>query len=437
MEVLQTNSKGKDKRMLEKPEKSIEEFSGELQSAGLKGDLQKSQYYRLISEAQKIIHAQIPYENCSTDKVAAAETGLREEIFNGVNYKRAVVYLMSNGCEWALKSAHGCMMCGHLARQTRRDKPISVDNYLKQFEREFEIIDFKKYPILNLYNNGSFINDNEIPSEARKGMLMKIHSNPDIKMVVLETRPEFVTEERVKEIKRLVPNKHVELGVGLEIKDDFYRGICINKGFSLQRFNHAASLITKHLNLRTYVLLKPLFLTEKEAIERAVETIEYSFAIGATTVSLEACTIQDYTFMKYLYERGLYSTPWLWSIIEVVKRVKTPGKLIVGLFKFFPSPSKVPNNCDRCNEKVMEAIVQYNRTLDLKAFRGITCECKKEWRKILEEKPLPFEERLKPIPEILDELKRSFNYSEPANKPVILDNEATCQSHEITSPHSQ
>ena len=132
-----------------------------------------------------------------------------------------------------------------------------------------------------------------------------INKNPHIKMLVLETRPEFVTEEKIREIKRLIPDKHIELGVGLEIKDDFYRRICINKGFSLQRYNLAASIITKYLNLRTYVLLKPLFLTEKEAIEQAIETIEYAFAIGTTTVSLEACTIQDYTFMKYLYERGL------------------------------------------------------------------------------------------------------------------------------------
>jgi radical SAM enzyme (TIGR01210 family) len=223
----------KGETVLKKSSNSIEKFSGKLRHSGLEGDLKKSEYYQLISEAQEIIHAQIPKENFSTDKVAAAETGLREEIFGGVNYKRAVIYLMSNGCEWALKSAHGCVMCGHLAKQIRQNKAISVDDYLKQFDEEFEKIDFKSYPILNLYNNGSFINDNEIPPEARKGILKKINNNPDIKMLVLETRPEFVTREKISEIKRLIPDKHVELGVGLEIKDDFYRGICINKGFSL------------------------------------------------------------------------------------------------------------------------------------------------------------------------------------------------------------
>lgn len=384
-----------------------EAFTGNLNSAGLEGDLKKSQYYPLISEAQMLIHEQIPDEVCNTDRVAAAEVGEREEIFEGVNYKRAVVYLMSNGCEWAIKSAHGCLMCGHLAKQTRMDKTISSDNYLKQFEEEFELIDFEKYPILNLYNNGSFINDNEIPAKARRGMLKKINDNPYIKMLVIESRPEYITEDKVKEIKELIPNKHIEIGVGLEIKDDFYRGICVNKGFSLHRFDAAAELITKYLNLRTYVLLKPLFLNERESIDNAIETIEHSFAVGASTVSLEASTIQDYTLMSYFYKHGLYTTPWLWSILEIVKRVKSPGKLLVGLFKFFPSPSAVPNNCELCNEKVMNTIIQYNQTLDRRTFNGLTCKCKKEWEKVLDERPQPFEERLKPIPELLDELKRN------------------------------
>ncbi len=395
--------------MLKKSDRSHEMFSGRLQSSGLEGDLKKSQYYQLISEAQRIIHAQIPKEKLSTDKVAGVETGIREEVFEGVNYRRAIIYLMSNGCEWALKSGHGCTMCGHLAKQTRRDRPISVDDYLRQFAEEFGKIDFKQNPILDLYNNGSFLNDNEIPPAARKGMLKIINRNADIKMLVLETRPEFVTEEKVGEIRQFLPDKHIELGIGLEMKNDFYRGLCINKGFSLHRFDMAAQIIVKHLNLRTYVLLKPLFLTEKEGIEQAVETIEYAFAAGATTVSLEACTIQDYTFMKYLYERGLYSTPWLWSIIEVVKRVEKPGNLIIGLFKFFPSPTAVPNNCDRCNDKVMDKIIQYNKTLDLTALDGLTCECKHEWEEILEEEALPFEKRLEPIPLLLDELKHPSN----------------------------
>lgn len=375
---------------------NLEKLLGKLQNKGLEGKLKKSYYHKVLSEVQRIIHAQIPEENYNSEKVAST-TNIREENFKGVNYQRVVLYLLSRGCEWAVKNAHGCTMCGHLAKQTRRDALISVRDYTHQFEGEFKKIDFKKYPLLNLYNNGSFLNDNEIPPEARRKILKKINSNTNIKMLVLETRPEFVTEEKIKEIKDHIIDKHVEIAIGLELKDDFYRTICINKGFSLRQFISAASIIIRHLNLRTYVLLKPAFLTEKESIEQAIETIEYAFELGATTVSLEACTIQDYTLLNYLHERGLYRTPWLWSIIEILKKSASRGKLIIGLFQFHPSPHVVPYNCDLCSGRVMEAIHHYNRTLDVKLIEGLDCECKKRWKEILREKPVPFEKRLELI----------------------------------------
>ncbi|MMZ69019.1 hypothetical protein D1872_317760 [compost metagenome] len=85
----------------------------------------------------KEIHAKIPDEQYHLDKVAT-ETDIREENFQGKNYQRAVMYLMSNGCEWALKNGNGCTMCGHLAKQTRKDGPLSAHYYLEQFSEEFK-----------------------------------------------------------------------------------------------------------------------------------------------------------------------------------------------------------------------------------------------------------------------------------------------------------
>lgn len=376
----------------------LKKLIGEPESTALEGDLRRSWYYSYIAKAQGMIHDQIPDRDFSTVKVATP-SDLREEIFMGVNYKRVVMYLMSNGCEWALKKTHGCTMCGHFAKQTGRDTPISPEEYIQQFEEEFAKIDFESSPLLNLYNNGSFLNDNEISPQARREILKMINANPSIKMLVLETRPEFVTEENIKEISYLIPDKHVGISIGLELKDDFYRTICVNKGFTLKQFEHAANIIQKYLNLRAYVLLKPPFLTEKESIYQAIETINYAFDIGCTTVSLESCTVQDYTLVKYLYEQGLYTPPWLWSILEVVKgsHHSKDQKLIVGLFQFYPSPQTVPNNCEICNERVMEAIQKYNRTLDLNCLNNLDCTCKEEWKESLMETPVPFHERLEPV----------------------------------------
>lgn len=380
----------------------LEELTGGLHSDGLTGELKYSKYYRRISEIQERIHAQIPVVEYSTVDVASTAFD-REEVYDGINYKKVVIFLMSNGCEWALKNGNGCTMCGHLAKQTRCDIIIPAENHIHQFESVFKKVDFKKYPLLNLFNNGSFLNDNEIAPQARTEILKMINSNPDIKKLVIESRPEFVTEDKISEIKHLLPGKCVEVAIGLELKDDRYRLFCLNKGFSLKDFDNAAEIITKHLNLRSYVFLKPIFLTEKEGIDQVVDTIEHAFTMGSSTVSLEACTVQDFTLTKLLYEQDLYTPPWLWSIVEAIKlsnRAITLNKhqqLIVGLFQFYPSPGNIPYNCPKCSDTIVEALRRYNRTLDPTIFDSLDCTCKREWEKVLNEKSQPFEKRMETL----------------------------------------
>lgn len=352
-----------------------------------------AEFYEKIANIMGKIHETIPKENYELNQIAK-ETEIREECFNHKNYKRAVMYLQSNGCEWALKNGNGCTMCGHLAKQAIYEKKITVEDYMSQFENEFKKVDFEKYPILNLFNNGSFLNENEIQKEAQIEILKMVQKNPYIKVVVLETRPEFVTEERIAMVKKYLKDKRVEIAIGLEMMDDDLRFTCINKGFTRARYEKAAKIIVDNLHLRTYVLLKPPFLTEKESVEEAVRTIEYAFSVGCETVSLETCTIQDYTLVKYLSDRNAYKTSWLWSIVEVVKRTAHMGKVIVGMFQFYPSPVKVPYNCDKCSDRVLAAIKKYNETLDVTVLDNLDCECKAEWKKEYESKALPFPERL-------------------------------------------
>lgn len=281
--------------------------------------LNGTEFYKTISNLMCEIHKTIPEQDYDTTKLASP-VEVREEYFENKNHKRLVMYLMSNGCDWALKNGNGCTICGHLAKQRRLETSISTQDYIKQFVSEYDKVDFKEYPILNLYNNGSILNNNEIPNEALFKILKIVNQNPYIRKIVLESRPEFVNEEIVYEIKKRVPDKFVEIAMGLEVLDDFYRIACINKGFRLEQFKKAATIIKKHLNLKSYVLLKPPFLTEREGIEEAIRTIGFAFAIGSSTVSLEACTIQKNTLAEYLSDRNDYSTPWLWSIVEVVKK---------------------------------------------------------------------------------------------------------------------
>jgi uncharacterized Fe-S cluster-containing MiaB family protein len=66
------------------------------------------------------------------------------------------------------------------------------------------------------------------------------------------------------------------------------------------------------------------------------------------------------------------------------RRTAHLGKVIIGLFKFYPSPDTVPNNCPICNKKVMDAIIRYNNTLETDVFKQLHCQCKEEWKEVLE-----------------------------------------------------
>ena len=75
------------------------------------------------------------------------------------------------------------------------------------------------------------------------------------------------------------------------------------------------------------VMLNPIrfviepFLTEKEAIDDAIQTAIDCFEMGFDAVSIEPTSLQDFSLANYLYEMGQYRVPWLWSIEEIIEGI--------------------------------------------------------------------------------------------------------------------
>jgi hypothetical protein len=292
-------------------------------------------------------------------------------------------------------------MCGHIAEHALWEK-FEPELFVKQFSHEYSKYNFSYYPTLCLYNNGSFLNERELPLEARNKILDIIAKNDNIKQFIFETRLEYVTPENLADIKKRLNGKKVGVAIGLETLNDEVRDLCINKGFTLKQFEDKAKVVSEILNLRTYVLLKPPFLTEKEAIDDAVQTIKYAQNIlKADSVHLEACTVQDYTLVHYLWNRGVYQTARLWSIIEILKMT---NNIYVSPFRYLPLPKRVPHNCDKCTHVITKKVLKdYNTSLDLSVLSDLSCKCKQTWVDSLNEKAVsPLSRRINLI---LDELE--------------------------------
>jgi hypothetical protein len=128
-----------------------------------------------------------------------------------------------------------------------------------------------------------------------------------------------------------------------------------------------------------YVLIKPPHMSEREALEDSCETVRQAFAMGADSVSVEAMAVQVGTPLTELYERGEFTPPWLWTVVEVVRRTHFLGELRVGGNVVVPPPIKVAENCPSCSDRVREALRVFDETQNIAVLDVLNCDCRAVW----------------------------------------------------------
>jgi archaeosine synthase beta-subunit len=342
---------------------------------------------QILVKLNSAVKEMIPTDMTAVDfsKVGHSELGVG--FLDGKAIERVIIILKGCGCEWAQKKEGGCTMCGHLSGSSK-GKFIPPRFLKKQFDETMDRYNFFRYPMLCLYNGGSLLNEKEIDPHLRRYMFKKINSNRHIKRLIIESRSEYITSEKLDEIERLLPHITVEIGVGVETTSDIIRDLILNKGATTQEFIECVRKFRgRKTEMLAYILLNPPFLTESEAIADTIAAIEFAHKIGIRVVSLEAVSIQDLTLVSFLAEAGFYQTPWIWSIFEIIKKTYQLGLQIrIGGFEFFPIPKEFTSNCSACDEKMIAGIEEFNRTNDLGALENLSCSrnCDRKWRKNLE-----------------------------------------------------
>jgi len=295
---------------------------------------------------------------------------------------RLTLSLPGKGCAWAQKTG-GCTMCGFSQKIKQIGKKFTNKDLIALYKTaELMTVEDKPF-VLIIYNAGSFINDNEIASEVQKEICQRVKNHPTIKKLFVESRAEFVTKAKIQTLKKELEEKKLVLAIGLEAQNNKIRNIYIRKGLSKKTYEKAIKTIKKNgVKSLTYVFIKPIYLNEQEAIEEAINTAKYAFKVGTDEVALESAFIQKGTLMEKLYREDKFKPPWLWSIIEVIKRTKHLGPIYLGGFEDQPPPIAIPSNCRRCSKKIRKALQTYRETNNLKVFNNLYCSCKKEWQKI-------------------------------------------------------
>jgi radical SAM enzyme (TIGR01210 family) len=287
------------------------------------------------------------------------------------------------GCSWA-KTSGGCHMCGFKEATYRYTHGHVMPPFVHKtlFGLWRFAAEGKGPEVLNVFNGGSFFNPAEIPQDFQKWFFRKVGRVPGLTRVLVETRPEYVTRDRLQQAVEDCGDVKLTVGIGLECRSDEIRGGCVNKGFDLADFERAVETVKDcGAGLHTYVLLKPLYLSERQAVAESIHTVRYAFGQGSYTASLECSFIQRGTQMSQLYEQGSFRPPWLWSIAEVLKSCAHMGTLYVGNFEDEPPPIAVPYNCDFCSNALVEEFQRYNVTTRVSGIQTFFCGCFEDWWK--------------------------------------------------------
>jgi len=325
----------------------------------------------------------------------------REDYLGTERVKAASMTLFPTGCEYA--AVGGCTMCGEWSGSNLGDL-VSAQFHVAQFAAgSAKLLSEKDVRWLRIYQEGSFLNSAEVAPEAREVILKLASKLTNIQRITIESRPEYLTENVANTLQSFMGNVELEIGIGLEAKDDYIRNVCVGKGTVISSYQKAVKIAHKNgIIALGYVILKPPFLTEAEGIAEAIETTRYAFEIGFDEVYIQAASIHEWSLSELLALKHLYSPPWLWSMLKVVQETAHWGKVKIGGLEYFPRPAFISQNyknidsgetCE-CSQDIWEAIQNFNATGDINLFSGLSCSCKSIWNNLLATTSQPLQLRV-------------------------------------------
>ncbi len=321
----------------------------------------------------------------------AASWANDDRLYDSVGYTIFIV-LPTSGCEWATKSG-GCTMCSYIADSPLCD--ISSEDFIDIFDNEWnkqlEKIDIstKENVAIKLFVSGSFLNTNEVPAEVQEYIFNEFNKYDNIKEVIVESKPEFIEENSLRRLAACIPDKIFEIGIGLETLNEDTRLNKINKGITNESFERSVNIINSveeyDIRPKAYLLVKPILLSEKDAINEAINSAKYAKDVGVRRLAYCPATVHTGTLMEYLWKRGSYNPPWIWSTVKIIKEVRNNVDIPMIMDTAGFGTRRGPFNCKKCNSKLKNLIIESNLKQEIsKELEEFTCECKERWEADLE-----------------------------------------------------
>ena len=306
-------------------------------------------------------------------------------------YDSLTIILNTGGCRWA--RAGGCTMCGYVAESVEGGT-VAHEDLMAQVEKcldhEREHADDLRAADgtdeqpragqIKIYTSGSFLDEREVPAETRAAIA---ETFADRERMVVESLPDFVERGKIEDFTDR--GIDTDVAIGLETATDRVRHDCVNKYFDFSEFERAAEAAAEAgAGIKAYLLMKPPFLSESEAIEDMKRSIRRCAAVeNCHTVSMNPTNVQRHTMVEDLYFGDGYRPPWLWSVAEVLEATADVDVIVVS-DPVGHGSDRGAHNCGECDDRVQRAIKDFDLRQDPSVFEQVDCECELTWAEVRE-----------------------------------------------------
>lgn len=223
-------------------------------------------------------------------------------------------------CGWSR-----CLFCGYGSLRGR----TGYENIRKEMDWFFSTLQAGDDSI-KVFGSGSFLDDKQIPPEARAYFIEKC-IRKGIRKLTIESRPEFITPEKLKEFSGL----DLEVSIGLEVADDRILDK-INKGFHLRDYEKAAKILKENgVALRTYLLVNPPYV--KDTAKSLDDSVKYALKFSDSIVLINLLPHHTSKLMA-MWLRGEWNFLSREEFHKVVEKWSNNPKIEVDeeTFRFIP-----------------------------------------------------------------------------------------------------
>lgn len=253
-----------------------------------------------------------------------------------------------------------CLMCDLWTNTT--DETVPEGAVPAQIDYALERLPEARH--VKLYNSGNFFDQQAFPPSDRSAIAERMQG---FDTVIVENHPKLCRDVCADFRDRL--DGRLEIALGLETAHPTVLDR-LNKRMTREDFRWAVGFLREHdIDVRTFILLRPPFLSEAEGVEWALRSIEFAFDAGVQCASVVP-TRSGNGIMQYLERDGHFEPPSMNSIETVLEEGlrMNRGRVFMDLWdleRFY--------ECETCGPERRERLQRMNHTQEVQPPVRCTC----------------------------------------------------------------